>query len=168
MRRYSQKPGYREERKAYAKERYQKNRERLVAEARAKRQANRQNPEKAAQKKAYDAQYYQTHKAQARLTQKKNYPKYRQKIKEYGRRHAVRVREREAGRRKPTSCEVCGGTQSISFDHCHQRGIFRGWLCGSCNKILGFANDNPDRLRKLIAYLERTKNLISPQLEMPV
>ena len=78
------------------------------------------------------------------------------------------VREAEAGRPRPDKCEVCGDGGPINFDHCHQRGIFRGWLCNSCNKTLGFAKDDPNRLRKLIAYLERTKDYVSPQYELPV
>jgi len=80
-----------------------------------------------------------------------------------------RALEAKAGRPKPDRCEVCGDDrQTITWDHCHQRGIFRGWICTSCNKILGFANDDQNRLRKLIAYLERTKDLISPQLTLPL
>jgi hypothetical protein len=55
----------------------------------------------------------------------------------------------------------------IHFDHCHRRGIFRGWVCFSCNTILGHAKDDPDRLRKIIAYLERTKVMVPPQLTFP-
>jgi len=82
--------------------------------------------------------------------------------------YRLRKQEAEAGRRRPDACEVCGGTDGgIQFDHCHQRGIFRGWLCSNCNIILGFAKDNPDVLRKLIVYLERTKGLIAPQFTLP-
>jgi hypothetical protein len=76
--------------------------------------------------------------------------------------------EIEAGRPKPTHCDICGEDKlRIHFDHCHQRGIFRGWLCQHCNVILGLVKEDPDRLRKLIAYLERTKFLVSPQLTLP-
>jgi hypothetical protein len=77
-------------------------------------------------------------------------------------------KEAAAGRPKPTCCDICGiDTVRIVFDHCHQRGIFRGWLCDNCNTILGRVQDNPDALRKLIAYLERTRILIPPQLTLP-
>src|SRR5215831_4559704 len=65
-------------------------------------------------------------------------------------------REKLAGRPKPETCEVCGrrnGRWGIMFDHCHKTGKFRGWLCYSCNTILGHADDNPEILRKLIDYL---------------
>jgi hypothetical protein len=81
----------------------------------------------------------------------------------------LKRKERAAGRRKPEVCDVCGGSNGgIQFDHCHERGIFRGWLCNNCNCILGHAKDNADVLRKLIAYLERTAKLVPPQLTLPV
>jgi len=66
-----------------------------------------------------------------------------------------------AGEARADRCEACGKLgekvrgKEIVFDHCHKRGHFRGWLCQACNTILGLANDDPDRLRKLIAYLGR-------------
>lgn len=62
----------------------------------------------------------------------------------------------KAGRKKPDVCEVCGGKGQICFDHDHKTGKFRGWLCQPCNKILGFANDNPEVLMSLIKYLNGT------------
>jgi len=79
----------------------------------------------------------------------------------------LKRKEREAGRRKPDRCEVCGDTGTISFDHCHQRGIFRGWLCNPCNTVLGFVQDDPNRLLKLAAYLQRTAKLVPPQFTLP-
>jgi len=77
--------------------------------------------------------------------------------------------EAKAGRPKPDRCEVCGGTDGgIAFDHCHQRGIFRGWICAFCNTILGLAKDDPNRLLMLVAYLERTKGIMPPQLTLPL
>jgi|SRR5215472_3001004 len=83
---------------------------------------------------------------------------------------ALRAHEIEAGRPKPEHCEICGaGTQRIHFDHCHQRGHFRGWICSNCNTALGLVNDDPNRLRQLIAYLERTVAPVPrPQLELPI
>lgn len=73
-----------------------------------------------------------------------------------------RNREKIAGRPCPSSCEVCGSTESrnknlkhrMHFDHDHESNKFRGWLCGNCNKILGLSKDNPEHLRLLIKYLE--------------
>jgi hypothetical protein len=86
------------------------------------------------------------------------------------RRHEAFLREREllAGRPRPKQCEACGddGTahHGIVWDHCHKAGQFRGWLCVSCNSALGMVRDDRNRLLKLIAYLDRTKDWICPQL----
>ena len=66
-------------------------------------------------------------------------------------------RELIAGRPRPKICDVCSGNHhlGIVFDHCHQSGSFRGWLCDRCNKTLGLVRDDPDLLRKLAEYLER-------------
>jgi hypothetical protein len=42
-----------------------------------------------------------------------------------------------------------------TYDHCHITDLHRGWLCQKCNTILGFANDDPDRLRRLANYIEK-------------
>jgi hypothetical protein len=81
----------------------------------------------------------------------------------------LRKKEVIAGRRKPDRCEICGrlpASRGLHFDHCHQRGHFRGWICHGCNCALGFANDDVQILRKLIAYLERNRTNTAPQLTL--
>jgi hypothetical protein len=56
---------------------------------------------------------------------------------------------------KPMTCEECGSSDQICLDHCHITGLPRGWLCSKCNTILGFADDNPERLRGLADYIEK-------------
>lgn len=63
-------------------------------------------------------------------------------------------RVKQAGRPRPEVCDVCGRGGKICFDHCHTTGAFRGWLCNFCNVIIGLAEDNPELLKKLVAYLE--------------
>ena len=62
-----------------------------------------------------------------------------------------------AGRPKPEKCEVCGKNGRICFDHDHNNGNFRGWICEQCNVILGYARDNPEILKLLAQYLEEKK-----------
>ena len=53
-------------------------------------------------------------------------------------------------------CGSCGDVVTKRFaDHDHKTGRFRGWLCNGCNWGLGHFKDDPDRLRKGIAYLRK-------------
>ncbi len=62
----------------------------------------------------------------------------------------------EAGREKPSLCEICFTDEfRIVFDHCHESGIFRGWICDRCNRVLGIVKDNPKLLNDLALYLEK-------------
>lgn len=123
--------------------------------------------EKRQRKRDYENRYRAAHREIRRATGKKSYQKNRAAILIRRNNRKRAALEAEALRSKPDVCDVCGGTNRISFDHCHQRGIFRGWLCHPCNCVLGYANDDPNRLRQLIAYLERTKGVIPPQLVLP-
>lgn len=78
----------------------------------------------------------------------------------------IRDRERRAGYPPPERCEVCGGLgggnrdggSRLHFDHDHETGEFRGWLCRQCNMALGLLKDDPLRLEALARYLRRQSN----------
>lgn len=125
---------YREKRKLKhreeAKEYYTKNRETVLAKKRAKTAAE-----------------HATRPAQPpRLT---NQQQCALRLK--------RLQDAQAGRSKPHICEICGDGRRIVFDHCHQSGRFRGWICQLCNVALGAARENVQVLHKLIEYIERSK-----------
>lgn len=107
------------------------------------------------------------HRARSPLTpeqkaEKKARNKARQQTPKYKAWAAAKYRARRealATRPRPDSCEVCGqppnGMGALHLDHCHTTKAFRGWLCQSCNIILGNASDDPVLLRKLADYLDR-------------
>lgn len=57
-------------------------------------------------------------------------------------------------------CAVCHQTQrykkSLAVDHCHKTNMVRGLLCDSCNRGIGFFEDNIERLSGAIKYLEES------------
>jgi hypothetical protein len=110
-------------------------------------------------------------KAAKQKARRKRYatnPDYREKARFRANRWYAQRRALALGRPKPDICDACGGNDGgIVYDHCHRRGHPRGWLCNNCNKSLGLLRDDPVRLLKLIAYLERTKVNHAPQLTLP-
>ncbi len=57
-------------------------------------------------------------------------------------------------------CALCGrgalGSEKHewAFDHDHDLLVFRGIIHNSCNRMLGFSKDDPERLRAAASYLE--------------
>jgi predicted Zn-ribbon and HTH transcriptional regulator len=97
---------------------------------------------------------YAKNKEKNRAKKRADYQK--NKVWLYVRNARRAIADAEALRPRPAACEACGNTQRrIEFDHCHRCGSFRGWLCSHCNKALGLAKDDPEVLRKLLAYLLR-------------
>ena len=65
----------------------------------------------------------------------------------------------------PEQCNICGifwrdtkPFRKLCYDHDHNTEEFRGWLCMSCNLILGHAKDDIEILKKTISYLKKIKN----------
>ena len=61
----------------------------------------------------------------------------------------------------PAACECCGKVQTykaLALDHCHERAVFRGWLCSDCNNAIGLLGDNREGVMLAITYLEKYGN----------
>ena len=48
--------------------------------------------------------------------------------------------------------------RSLCVDHCHKTGKIRKLLCQSCNTALGKLEEDPERLKRMIAYIEEHKD----------
>lgn len=67
-------------------------------------------------------------------------------------------------------CYICDVLETecnkkLCMDHCHETGIFRGWICDNCNVGLSRFKDNIDILKKAIDYLEAHCNLNQSNIE---
>lgn len=54
------------------------------------------------------------------------------------------------------ACAICAkppGARRLAVDHCHTTKAIRGLLCVQCNTAIGKLNDDPELLRRAIAYL---------------
>lgn len=158
-----------EAKRAYERAYYAKNKAKLH-EDRRQAYANL-SPEIKAERMAYQKQWLKDHpearKEIGRRYRERNKEKIARADREYSAtpeaRQRIRARaaatlETLACRVRPDVCDICSGSpdegMSLHYDHCHQTGNFRGWLCRECNLMLGNARDNPQRLRAGAAYLE--------------
>lgn len=85
---------------------------------------------------------------------RKNPEIQKRRSREFAQRRRIK-QELAAGRPKPELCEICEEFhQRIVWDHCHNHGHFRGWICDRCNKVLGLVYESSALLGKLRRYLE--------------
>lgn len=161
---------------------YERNRERLKAAARARYQAQKDDPEFRAKINARNrardaenperkAEYGRRYRAKVK-TDPLRLERDRLKSRLYTRKKTRRL----SGVKNPTAelkvgmCSVrdCPYVGPLVFDHWHagpKDGEFRGWLCSNCNSGLGFFADNPDRLRAAAEYLELAAGVGWPKEE---
>ena len=145
MRQYRKGRNRSEEGKRY----WQANKEKIMAKRREKPRTDKD--------REYYRDYAKRHADKYRAVSAAWVEKNRDKVRLRERnRHQNRL-EAKAGKPRPDQCEICGQGGIIKFDHCHQTGRFRGWICNSCNVVLGYVKDDPDHLRKLISYLATTR-----------
>jgi len=63
-----------------------------------------------------------------------------------------------------TPCSICGKTdRRMVFDHCHEKEVFRGYLCDPCNRSMGVLGDNIEGLLRCINYLQSTEQKVIVQ-----
>ena len=54
-------------------------------------------------------------------------------------------------------CEICGRTDALVVDHCHESGRLRGILCRVCNLAIGNLGDNAEAVKRAYDYLVKAE-----------
>jgi hypothetical protein len=57
-------------------------------------------------------------------------------------------------------CVICGSTEKLHIDHCHEVGQVRGVLCQYCNVGLGHFRDDPELLEFAAEYVREMTALL--------
>lgn len=121
------------------------------------------SPDRVEKRRARSRQYYKEHHSylltrarSRRQSLDKNKERDRRLRRKYGidlQAYLVLLAEQNG------KCAICGRTSgssrrtSLVVDHDHRTGAIRGLLCGQCNRVLGFVDDNPRTLRAALVYL---------------
>ena len=96
-------------------------------------------------------------RAKKHAKHKEDYARRRDFWRDRATQSSLRIKSEKAGRRPPACCECCGeplrGGRGTNWDHDHETGKFRGWICNGCNCALGYARDSIETLQKLENYL---------------
>jgi RNase P subunit RPR2 len=107
-------------------------------------------------KRCYEKWYWATNERRRQKAKERNYYSYnKERYKVYAERRKAKWRAKSAEMVKP--CPICGDVKRLVWDHDHETGQFRDYICGFCNSMLGYAKDTPERLRKAADYLEQHK-----------
>ena len=136
----------RKKRQEYQKQWRKKNNERLK-ELERRRQ---QDPKRRAKRLEYQRGWYAKNPDYFREKRKRN----SEWFKIYRNKWRLENREKRAGKKRPEVCEICEENGKIVFDHNHNTGKFRGWICGKCNVAIGMVSEDTDKLFRIIKYLE--------------
>lgn len=144
----------------YRREYNQKNREKILARQGIYNRANRERIS------ARMSEYYKTHKDnpefqhRLRAARKKHAPKHRAYMLQFMYGLSIEKYD-EMFVAQSGTCAICGQSETskrikhLHVDHSHSKNKVRGLLCHACNMALGGFKENPELLKKAVAYLEK-------------
>jgi len=131
-----------------------------------KRRLKRQSTEYKKKRKKY-----QNRPRTPRAIERARSPKYIRKARCYvvKTKYGLTLEQYESLRKSQNElCAICGHPEtkvqkgkrvSLCLDHNHSTGQIRAFLCGKCNSILGYSNEDVDRLFKIIEYIKKWNSL---------
>lgn len=116
----------------------EKNRERIIRDARNRYAKNPEKYRKAAR------EYYRNNRERELARIRKN---------KYG---ITREEFDKIMKKQNNKCPICHEDvgKNLSVDHDHETGTIRGIICSNCNLAIGNAKNSPELLRALAEYLE--------------
>lgn len=76
-------------------------------------------------------------------------------VRQQWERHVYGVCKEDLGKQE---CSICGSTQRLCIDHCHDTKIVRGLLCTKCNAAIGMFDEDIDKMISAIAYIKSFKD----------
>ena len=139
------------------------------------KERRRTSPKRKEYMKKWHTENKERQKQNNKAYYKKNKEAIKRKVRVYQKKHAKEIKLKIIRRLygltpkqyhnlleiQKYSCAGCGVPQAelnkpLFIDHAHPKGNVRGLLCMRCNMILGQADDNPEVLRRLIGYLEKS------------
>jgi len=130
------------------------------------KELQRQDPSRLVKQREKSLAWIRANKDAYLASKKKSVAKNRHKIRVYRRRANLRafglttemydaMLQAQGGH-----CACCPQRPGVEnngkhfpVDHCHATGRVRGILCVNCNRVIGWAGDDPARLRRLADYL---------------
>lgn len=123
--------------------------------------------------------HYQANKEQHKKTTQKYYQEHKEEIikqnEEYrikrgpdwwrtvGRKHYHKYKKEYSAKRKAKRlashvfgvCPICKQYGRLCYDHDHATGLFRSWICGACNIMIGHSYESGRTLFNAIEYLQK-------------
>lgn len=82
--------------------------------------------------------------------------KYNLDIEEYDKRLEAQGGICPICKRSPEEHPKATRYKYFPVDHCHKTGAIRGIICHDCNLALGLLQEDTERMKRLIAYLEES------------
>lgn len=132
---------------------YQKNKERVAERSREAQRTYRKSPKYRERAARYGRKWFSDPDNKTRVQHWRRLKKYGLSKGEFA------VMLLACG----SKCQGCGRPFEVKrpsapvVDHDHETGKVRGLLCDNCNRALGMLGDDPDTLRRLADYLEKSR-----------
>ena len=114
-------------------------------------QKNRPKPRKKCQKCRHEERDYEKEYAYRNKKRKEKYWQNPDKARRDWEKHVYGVCKEDFGYKE---CWICGSTGRLCIDHCHESGKARGLLCTKCNSAIGMFDDDIERMKRAMQYLE--------------